>query len=174
MLVAIRGLALRRVRRPEVQKSPTSAGPASRPYTHVTSTPSLLRDFRGRNSRARTSNLQSSVQTVRQPRRKYTSDSPSRLPSTFSDPNRPDLFYHHLPPPNPLSRDVPAFAVSFLDEPPPIPNSGTIVGWLPAASETSGKQASLSDFKENRKHFFFFFFLRLPRRVLTAQASKIP
>jgi hypothetical protein len=151
MLVAMRGLALRHVRRSEVQKSPSPAFPFSRFYTNATSRPSSL--FRGPNCRSRTSSLQDSGQTVRQPCRRYTSDSPNSRPSSFSDPSRPDLFYHLLGPPNPLSPNLPAFAVSFLDEPPPIPNSSTIIGWLPAASEGSGKQAaSLGDFKENRKH----------------------
>jgi hypothetical protein len=69
--------------------------------------------------------------------------------STISDPSRPDLFYHlvSLPTPTP----TPAYAVSFLTQPPPTPDSCSVVGWLPA--ETAGQQdaeAGLNDFVQNR------------------------
>jgi hypothetical protein len=59
---------------------------------------------------------------------------------SFSDPNRPDLFYHLLP------TSPPTFALSFLPTPPPRPRSATILGWLPAAA---GEDAGLNDFSEN-------------------------
>jgi hypothetical protein len=44
-----------------------------------------------------------------------------------------------------------AYAVSFLTQPPPTPDSCTVMGWLPA--ETAGEadaEAGLNDFVENR------------------------
>src|ERR1700722_446640 len=69
--------------------------------------------------------------------------------SSFPDPNRSDLFYHLFSPPTPFSLAVPAYALSFLQSPPPFPDSCTIIGWLPAVSERQGQEAGLSDFKEN-------------------------
>jgi len=78
----------------------------------------------------------------------------------FPDPNRPDLFYHLVNPPTPLSSSLPAFALSFLDTAPPSVNSPTVIGWLPAqthANDASGpsqsqqKVAVLQDFVGNRK-----------------------
>ncbi|KAG2108448.1 uncharacterized protein F5147DRAFT_576694 [Suillus discolor] len=68
--------------------------------------------------------------------------------SVISDPSRPDLFYH----PVSLPMVGSAYAVSFLTQPPPTPDSCSVVGWLPA--ETAGKadaEAGLNDFVENPK-----------------------
>ncbi|KAJ3880729.1 hypothetical protein F5051DRAFT_450491 [Lentinula edodes] len=75
------------------------------------------------------------------------------LPSgSFVDHTRPNLFYHLLEPPTPLSPDVPVYALSFLPSAPPVPNSATIIGWLPASTESQTEQdAGLNDFKENIK-----------------------
>ncbi|EPQ51902.1 hypothetical protein GLOTRDRAFT_80907 [Gloeophyllum trabeum ATCC 11539] len=84
------------------------------------------------------------------PCRRYSTrhpSSPSDQPQSFADPTRPDLFYHLLPPPTPLSPTAPAFALSFLPSPPPSATSCTIIGWLPA--EGAGEQAGLNDFVEN-------------------------
>ncbi|KAG1822391.1 hypothetical protein EV424DRAFT_1321696 [Suillus variegatus] len=68
--------------------------------------------------------------------------------SVISDPSRPDLFYH------PVSLPIvgSAYAVSFLTQPPPTPDSCSVLGWLPA--ETAGEadaEAGLNDFVENPK-----------------------
>ncbi|KAH7904705.1 hypothetical protein BJ138DRAFT_1166100 [Hygrophoropsis aurantiaca] len=70
--------------------------------------------------------------------------------SVISDPNRPDLFYHLVSLP---SSSSPAYALSFLKEPPPTPDSSTIIGWLPAETEGNGQdqEAGLNDFQENPK-----------------------
>lgn len=80
------------------------------------------------------------------------------LPSgSFVDHTRPDLFYHLLEPPTPLSPDVPVYALSFLPSAPPVPNSATIIGWLPASTESQTEQdAGLNDFKENSACLSFF------------------
>ncbi|KAG1802053.1 uncharacterized protein HD556DRAFT_1334198 [Suillus plorans] len=68
--------------------------------------------------------------------------------SVISDPSRPDLFYH----PVSLPMVGSAYAVSFLTQPPPTPDSCSVVGWLPA--ETAGEadaEAGLNDFVENPK-----------------------
>ncbi|KAJ6511284.1 hypothetical protein C8R47DRAFT_964128 [Mycena vitilis] len=66
---------------------------------------------------------------------------------SFTDPARPDLHYHLVDPPTPLSSQLPAFALSFL--PAPSSNSSTVIGWLPAATTSSEDDAGLNDFKEN-------------------------
>lgn len=73
--------------------------------------------------------------------------------TSFSDPSRPDLLYHLVDPPTPVSSSAPAFALSFLSSPPPTSDSSTIIGWLPAESNHSsqGQEAGLNDFKENSK-----------------------
>ncbi|KAG1859999.1 hypothetical protein C8R48DRAFT_755516 [Suillus tomentosus] len=66
----------------------------------------------------------------------------------ISDPSRPDLFYH----PVSLPMVGSAYAVSFLTQPPPTPDSCSVLGWLPA--ETAGEadaEAGLNDFVENPK-----------------------
>ncbi|KDQ56907.1 hypothetical protein JAAARDRAFT_158152 [Jaapia argillacea MUCL 33604] len=70
-------------------------------------------------------------------------------PTSFSDPTRPDLFYHLLPPPNPVSPALPVFALTFLAEYHPVADSSTIVGWLPAAAQAGEQEAGLNDFVEN-------------------------
>lgn len=71
--------------------------------------------------------------------------------ASFPDPSRPDLFYHLIDAPTPISSSQPAFALSFLPTAPLSPDSSTIIGWLPAQSSNSGSEESgLNDFKENR------------------------
>ncbi|KZT28190.1 hypothetical protein NEOLEDRAFT_1087166 [Neolentinus lepideus HHB14362 ss-1] len=79
----------------------------------------------------------------------YSTDTSQPTSTSFSDPIRPDLFYHLLHPPNPLSRAVPAFALSFLSNRPPTPISSTIIGWLPAQAPGEEAEAGLNDFTEN-------------------------
>ncbi|KAG1903628.1 uncharacterized protein F5891DRAFT_1017497 [Suillus fuscotomentosus] len=72
----------------------------------------------------------------------------STFDSVISDPSRPDLFYH----PVSLPMVGSAYAVSFLTQPPPTPDSCSVLGWLPA--ETAGEadaEAGLNDFVENPK-----------------------
>ncbi|KAF8814687.1 hypothetical protein BYT27DRAFT_7229259 [Phlegmacium glaucopus] len=82
----------------------------------------------------------------------------------FPDPNRPDLFYHVVNPPTPLSKYLPAFALSFLNHTPPRVDSSTVLGWLPAETymtdspdtpdhphQTKETSAGLRDFVENSK-----------------------
>jgi hypothetical protein len=72
-------------------------------------------------------------------------DDQAATSQTISDPGRPDV-------PSPLSSSRPVFAVSFLSAPPPTSDSSTVLGWLPATTETDEqKQVGLSDFKENRE-----------------------
>ncbi|KAF8653688.1 hypothetical protein AX16_003838 [Volvariella volvacea WC 439] len=94
-------------------------------------------------------------------------DGPPPSSTSFSDPSRPDLFYHLLEPPTPLpasSSHLPAFAISFLPGSPPRKDSKTIIGWLPAQTsaaaqsehmegslpeEVEAEGAGLNDFREN-------------------------
>jgi len=69
---------------------------------------------------------------------------------SFSDPTRPNLFYHFLEPPTPLSEVVPVYALSFLSSV-PSPDSSTIIGWLPAQTQSHTDEAGLNDFQENPK-----------------------
>jgi hypothetical protein len=89
----------------------------------------------------------------------YRAHSPYSSRSTsLSDPSRPDLFYHLVDPPTPASSSLPAYALSFLSSQPPTPDSGTIIGWLPAEASgdpSQGQEVGLNDFKENRKHLNF-------------------
>ncbi|KAJ6613578.1 hypothetical protein B0H10DRAFT_2047783 [Mycena sp. CBHHK59/15] len=73
----------------------------------------------------------------------------STLGTSFADPTRPDLYYHLVDPPTPLSSSLPAFALSFLPRAPPSSASSTVVGWLPAAVTESDGEAGLNDFREN-------------------------
>jgi len=86
-------------------------------------------------------------------RRSFGSDSstgsPSELPTTVTDADRSDLFYHVYHPPTPLSDVVPVFALSFLPYPPPSVQSSTVIGWLPAATAEGSEEAGLNDFVEN-------------------------
>lgn len=87
-----------------------------------------------------------------------TSSSGHDLPSgSFVDHTRPDLFYHLSEPPTPLSPDAPVYALSFLPSASPVSNSATIIGWLPASTESQTEQdAGLNDFKENSTCLSFF------------------
>ena len=82
------------------------------------------------------------------------SDGPSspEIPTstTFEDPSRKGLFYHLVPPPTPLSATRHVFAVSFLADAPPSPESSTVLGWLPAETPGDDGNAGLNDFVENR------------------------
>ena len=83
----------------------------------------------------------------------------------FPDPNRPDLFYHVVNPPTPLSKSLPAFAISFLHHSPPRVDSSTVLGWLPAetymtdtpgmdhhhAHQNKESSSGLRDFVGNRE-----------------------
>ncbi|KAJ7704348.1 hypothetical protein B0H17DRAFT_1039333 [Mycena rosella] len=68
--------------------------------------------------------------------------------SSFTDPSRPDLHYHLVDPPTPVSSRLPAFALSFLPSS-PLASSSTVLGWLPAATTGTDDGAGLNDFKEN-------------------------
>ncbi|KAF8962589.1 hypothetical protein BDZ97DRAFT_1104457 [Flammula alnicola] len=98
---------------------------------------------------------------LRQQNRSYSSQTTDIV---FSDPNRPDLFYHFVHPPTPLSQSLPAFALSFLDVTPPAADSPVVIGWLPAQTymtdtpETPGSEeepkeqsSGLQDFVVNPK-----------------------
>ncbi|KAK7042436.1 hypothetical protein R3P38DRAFT_2511607 [Favolaschia claudopus] len=79
-------------------------------------------------------------------RRRFNSTSDSESSPSFTDPNRPDLHYHLVNPPTPLSKDAPAFALSFVVE---SPSRSTVLGWLPAATTGNDHEAGLNDFVEN-------------------------
>lgn len=90
--------------------------------------------------------------------------------TVFPDPNRPDLFYHLVHAPTPVSQTLPAYAISFSEATPPSVNSATILGWLPAQTHASGSEGSsgdkeqtsaLNDFKGNRKSAYFHSLLLL-------------
>lgn len=96
---------------------------------------------------------------------------------SFSDPQRPDLFYHFVHPPTPLSAYLPAFALSFLPRTPTTPESSTVIGWLPAQTYVTDtpdtpvakrKGAGLNDFRENRACFsgyaLYFIFVKPEQR----------
>ena len=100
---------------------------------------------------------------------RITRDYSSQMTDIFyTDPNRADLFYHFVHPPTPLSRSLPAFALSFLNVTPASPDSETIIGWLPAqtyltdtpdipgsrpSQQSRGTTAGLHDFFPNREFF---------------------
>lgn len=80
--------------------------------------------------------------------------------TTFTDPSRPDLFYHivFLDASSSLNTEsvgTPVFAVSLLETPPPYASSSTVLGWLPAEGLAEGEGedggAGLNDFTENRE-----------------------
>jgi len=52
----------------------------------------------------------------------------------FSDPNRPDLYYHVLP--SDSEGGKPTYALSFLPKLPTRKDSATIIGWLPPDAPT--------------------------------------
>lgn len=76
--------------------------------------------------------------------------------SIFRDPKRPELFYHLVNPPTPLSPASNVFAVSFLDQPLHNAESSAILGWVPApdaksslSSEEVAKRVTWRNFREN-------------------------
>ncbi|KAJ7481540.1 hypothetical protein FB451DRAFT_1236331 [Mycena latifolia] len=75
---------------------------------------------------------------------------PYSTSTSFTDPARPDLHYHLVDPPTPLSPNLPVFALSFLSSSPSA-GSSTILGWLPARATGNDEGAGLNDFKENPK-----------------------
>ncbi|KAF7965103.1 hypothetical protein HWV62_45715 [Athelia sp. TMB] len=85
------------------------------------------------------------------PRSYTSSSSSSSTPAPVTDPTRPDLFYHLVPPPTPLSAHAPAYALSFLGTAPAAPDASAVIGWLPAQAAGAGEEAGLNDFKENPK-----------------------
>ncbi|KAF7440032.1 hypothetical protein PC9H_000373 [Pleurotus ostreatus] len=73
----------------------------------------------------------------------------SSAPSTskiFSDPDRSDLFYHLIQPPNPVSSSNPVYAVSFISTELSLLDSKAVMGWVPAGIEG---EVSLIGFQEN-------------------------
>ncbi|KAI0767389.1 hypothetical protein C8Q74DRAFT_1203811 [Fomes fomentarius] len=96
------------------------------------------------NSLAATQLISSRTLTTTLPRRRTSS-----ARGTTTDEDRPDLFYHLFDPPTPLSSEVPIFAISFLDSPPPSILSASVIGWLPALGP--GEGAGLNDFVENER-----------------------
>ncbi|KAI0037085.1 hypothetical protein K488DRAFT_35732, partial [Vararia minispora EC-137] len=70
-------------------------------------------------------------------------------PTSFPDPDRPDVYYHLIHPPSPFSDELAAFGVSFLSQPPPVASSSTVIGWLPAQRLGGSSEAGLNEFKEN-------------------------
>ena len=80
--------------------------------------------------------------------------------TSFRDPDRPDLYYHLVSPPTPVSASQPAFALSFLPTLPGPADSSAIIGWLPAVLEQNsgqgrGEEAGLNDFVENGDPLWF-------------------
>ncbi|KAI0922686.1 hypothetical protein AcV5_009591 [Taiwanofungus camphoratus] len=75
----------------------------------------------------------------------------SSQPNSFPDPDRPDLFYHLLEPPSPISSSIPVFALSFLSRSPASAQSPSVIGWLPASVPGEAEEAGLNDFVENPK-----------------------
>jgi hypothetical protein len=104
-------------------------------------------------------------QSIAQPGKRFRTANGSQFTDiVFPDPNRPDLYYHFVNPPTPLSLTLPTFALSFLRESPPSVDSATVIGWLLAqtqkvnvseasneSSEPLQSDASLQDFRGNRK-----------------------
>lgn len=74
-----------------------------------------------------------------------TREPPDASPTSFADPDRPELFYHLFRPPQ---TDRAVFALSFLPETPHVADSCVVLGWLPAHVEGGG-EAGLNDFREN-------------------------
>lgn len=83
--------------------------------------------------------------------------STSEQPFILQDPLRPAIFYHLIDAPNPLSRDLPAYAVSLLETPPAEPRSPAVMGWLLAASTQNNQEAGIQDFLENGSASLSFF-----------------
>ncbi|KAF7760566.1 hypothetical protein Agabi119p4_11242 [Agaricus bisporus var. burnettii] len=101
--------------------------------------------------------IQSNFKTSWLPRRRFSHSSPLSSTGSLADPSRPDLFYHIIQPPTPISQTLPAYALSFSTEKPPSNLSRTIIGWLPARGQAQGTDsnlastldATLEDFVEN-------------------------
>ncbi|KAG0704132.1 hypothetical protein DFH29DRAFT_913101 [Suillus ampliporus] len=111
---------------------PSSSLPCTRSFTSIRIPPAR--------TSWRTASLTNHTHTLLA---RYSSSS-----SATSDPSRPDLFYHLVS----LPTSGPAYALSFLTQPPPTPDSCSVIGWLPA--ETTGEgdaEAGLNDFVENPK-----------------------
>ena len=71
---------------------------------------------------------------------------------------RPELFYHLIQPPTPLSPISSVLAVSFLSQPLHNAESSAILGWVPAPTNSSSvspeeltELVSWKDFRENGK-----------------------
>lgn len=75
-----------------------------------------------------------------------TFTSATGMQTSFTDPERPDLYYHLFD----VSQSSPVFALSFLPDAPTKLDSSAIIGWLPAETRSQSEQAGLNDFKENR------------------------
>ena len=107
------------------------------------------------------SHLHTPRASVARPRRYISSslstdtDATTSTDTIFADPHRPGLFYHLVPAPTPISATRPAFALSFLAEPPRALDAPSVIGWLPAQTEAvdppdgGGQTAALRDFREN-------------------------
>lgn len=90
--------------------------------------------------------------------RRFNSLDAPHSSQSFSEPSRPDLFYHIVQAPTPISKTLPAYALSFSSEKPPSSLSTTIIGWLPAqekaregtpGSQSNAGDATLADFVVN-------------------------
>jgi len=69
----------------------------------------------------------------------------------LTHPSRPDLFYHLLDPPTPISLDEPAYAMSFLEELDDLAAksaAGSVLGWIPARKAETG-MTGWEEFGEN-------------------------
>ncbi|KAF9471101.1 hypothetical protein BDN70DRAFT_820464 [Pholiota conissans] len=102
------------------------------------------------------------LRCLKSPSRSYMSQTTDIV---FPDPHRPDLFYHLVHAPTPLSKTLPAFALSFLDRSPSSVDSPAVIGWLPAQtyetdtpeppregrSQPEERSAGLNDFIVNDK-----------------------
>ncbi|PCH37399.1 hypothetical protein WOLCODRAFT_84520 [Wolfiporia cocos MD-104 SS10] len=87
------------------------------------------------------------------PRRCFTATHIRADPAiaSFSEDERPDLYYHLFEPPTSVYSDIPVYALSFLSKPPANVQSATVIGWLPASADGSSDEAGLNDFVENAR-----------------------
>ncbi|KAF6748049.1 hypothetical protein DFP72DRAFT_1015767 [Ephemerocybe angulata] len=74
----------------------------------------------------------------------------------FADSRRPELFYHLVQPPTPLSPDLSVFAISFLNQPLHNAESSAVLGWVPVPHEAGSvtpeeiaQRVVWRDFREN-------------------------
>ncbi len=92
------------------------------------------------------SHLHAPRASVTRPRRYISStintdsDATASTDTVFADPHRPGLFYHLVPAPTPISATRPAFALSFIAEPPRASDAPSVIGWLPAQTEEADPQ----------------------------------